>query len=148
MPSASGLKKNHIKATVEVLLHCSLKCTVLFPYSETQVLGFIFGGNLNPSKRERERESPNLLISILTHTVHTIILMRGSCMLWPLYASYTDTKKLSREITLTERGLSGSIYLALPLHSLFRTSPPPPPSGWWWRKGLGNRGRIPERKHH
>lgn len=88
MPSASGLKKNHIKATVEVLLHCSLKCTVLFPYSETQVLGFIFGGNLNPSKRERE--SPNLLISILTHTVHTIILMRGSCMLWPLYASYTD----------------------------------------------------------
>lgn len=69
-------------------------------------------------------------------------------MLWPLYASYTDTKKLSREITLTERGLSGSIYLALPLHSLFRTSPPPPPPGRWWRKGLGNRGTRPERKHH
>lgn len=117
---------------------------ILFSSCGRLLLGFLFGGNLNPKVRDRER-----FISIRTVlTVHTITAMRDSRMLWPLYASYTDTKKPSREITLTERGLSGSIYLALLLHSLFRTSPPPPPPAWWWRKGLGNRGRRPERKHH
>lgn len=133
-PSQAGRKQcqvqkrtSHIKTTVGVLLCCFLKFMGLLPSSGRQLLGFIFAENLNPSKRYGVQPYP--FLHSHTYTVHRITVMRGSCMLCPPYASYTDTKQLSREITLTERGLSGSIHLALPLHSLFRISPPPPPPG-------------------